>query len=84
MGGKVFHVSHRNAGNELKKTQRKEQGKRASCNSVSTCFQIYLFLIKGRIESVHGNNANSVYEMLQKTLGPEGYEYFENEIFFLL
>jgi len=72
VGGKVFHVSHRNTGNELKKTQQKEQGKRASCGSVSSCFQIYFFHIKGRTENVHGNNANSIYQRLQRALGPEG------------
>lgn len=84
MGRRVFHVSHRNAGNELKNTQQKEQGERTLCSSVSVCFWIYLFLTKGRTESVHGNNANSIYERLQRALGPEGYEYFGNEVFFLL
>lgn len=92
-GGKVFHVYLEMLAIKKKKKaltkhhtigKTKEQGKTTPCHSVSTYFQIYIFLIKRRRESVHGNSANSIYERLQSALGPEGYEYFGNEIFFLL
>lgn len=70
MEGKgLFRVSHTGAGNGLKKKKKKEQGKRASYSSVFLLTSRFTyFLLRGRVESVHGNNAISIYRSCREHL----------------